>query len=1163
MKFLKIVLPAWGPFTDKVIDLTPQAQGVHLIYGDNEAGKTSCLRAIHNMFYRIPAHCDDNYLHENKNLRIGAELENRKGDTLLFHRRKGNKNTLLQEDGTALPDDALNTYIPVSLQEELFYAVFAFDHEILRRGGEQLAQGESDLGETLFAAGSGVSDLKQIQQELENEAGDLFKKSGRKPVLNELISNYKELQKEVRKLTVTGNAWKTQERNFRKLAKRKEDLQKDIELKKTDLERLKRYNNALPILSARSAALMRIEEFADLPDLHDGFSADRKAAQDALQRAETAKDEAEKAIGNLEEDQQSHSVQSELLPQADTISSYFQEAGSIRKARKDRSGLESDRTVAEKRCEQILKEIGRDISVDAAGKKTITTKISARISRLMNSWVECKQNLANARQRLEELEGELQQNKDEIKELPDARDAEDLAIVLKKARKKGNLESELKKHGIALERKKKKIDSVASALPLWEGELSELAGLTVPTGTTIEKYKTQYAEMIEILDKFENEIAESEEEIEELEDRLDNLKGEGEIPSEGALENTREERDSLWEKLKPVLLGKKKAPGKINDSVDEYETLTAGADRISDELRNDSERCAELNQVHAQLKKQGKKRSKAEKEKKKAETQKAALDKEWHGLWENAGIEPLSPEEMADWMKRQADLIELLEEYDFIDAEAKEAQQKLDTTRETLVAALNAFDSETDYSEIGFSDLLDHAEAVVERERKADNTRLNLEKTIAKAEKDLAKQNKTVDKAVAALDDWQDEWQEAIAAGGLDKDSQPQEAQEVLAKMEEFREQYNKMTMNATRLEAIDSDYKYFNERVCAVQKAVGFSWDNSDPLILIGELNTALIEAQQNKATLKQIEQQLEKENKKLANAEQEIVSAEEQLQNLLEEAGVSNIEECSELELRVEEARKLRREISDAENSLTGYCGGKTVKELALEVAQIDPDALVPQIEGLKQETHGIEEQFRKVNEDYIEAKLELDRMGGQAAAAEKQEESEYVASNIINTARHYAALKLASHILKGEIERFRDKHQGPMVTKASELFSHITCGNYDSLRTDYDKKDNPILLGVKKNGDPVRMEQMSDGTRDQLFLALRLAFINNYVTDNEPLPLVLDDILVNFDDTRSKNTLDILGDLSEQSQILLFTHHQHLVDMSKSVFGKDTLSIHELKA
>jgi uncharacterized protein YhaN len=83
---------------------------------------------------------------------------------------------------------------------------------------------------------------------------------------------------------------------------------------------------------------------------------------------------------------------------------------------------------------------------------------------------------------------------------------------------------------------------------------------------------------------------------------------------------------------------------------------------------------------------------------------------------------------------------------------------------------------------------------------------------------------------------------------------------------------------------------------------------------------------------------------------------------------------------------------------------------------------------------------------------------------------------------------------------------------------------------------------------SGKLVEVDGLSDGTADQLFLALRLAAIEEHLTRTETLPCIFDDIVVNFDDGRSKTVLQVLADMARHSQILLFTHHDHIVKLAE---------------
>ncbi len=76
------------------------------------------------------------------------------------------------------------------------------------------------------------------------------------------------------------------------------------------------------------------------------------------------------------------------------------------------------------------------------------------------------------------------------------------------------------------------------------------------------------------------------------------------------------------------------------------------------------------------------------------------------------------------------------------------------------------------------------------------------------------------------------------------------------------------------------------------------------------------------------------------------------------------------------------------------------------------------------------------------------------------------------------------------------------------------------------------------------------MSEGSRDQLYLALRLATIEHWFDHHEPVPFIVDDVLLSFDDARAEATLRTLIELSTRTQVLFFTHHEHLVSLAKRV-------------
>jgi uncharacterized protein YhaN len=87
------------------------------------------------------------------------------------------------------------------------------------------------------------------------------------------------------------------------------------------------------------------------------------------------------------------------------------------------------------------------------------------------------------------------------------------------------------------------------------------------------------------------------------------------------------------------------------------------------------------------------------------------------------------------------------------------------------------------------------------------------------------------------------------------------------------------------------------------------------------------------------------------------------------------------------------------------------------------------------------------------------------------------------------------------------------------------------------------------------------MSDGSRDQLFLSLRLGGLAKYIEANGPMPFIVDDVLVHFDDDRSAAALVSLGELSKETQVIFFTHHRHLVELAEAHVDPKLLFVHSL--
>jgi exonuclease SbcC len=191
--------------------------------------------------------------------------------------------------------------------------------------------------------------------------------------------------------------------------------------------------------------------------------------------------------------------------------------------------------------------------------------------------------------------------------------------------------------------------------------------------------------------------------------------------------------------------------------------------------------------------------------------------------------------------------------------------------------------------------------------------------------------------------------------------------------------------------------------------------------------------------------------------------------------------------------------------------------------------------------------------------QARRAVDAIYASDRAAQAREAMESAAAHYRAAIRPWARLKLAHALLQDALKRFRERAQAPMVARASTYFALMTGGRYERLIAD-EEADRPVLR-AERAGVCIGVEAMSDGTADQLYLALRLAALDLRRASHPEMPLVLDDVLITSDDERAGNILRALARFAEGGQVMLFTHHGHLIDVARSVPDDRSLAIHTL--
>jgi len=224
-----------------------------------------------------------------------------------------------------------------------------------------------------------------------------------------------------------------------------------------------------------------------------------------------------------------------------------------------------------------------------------------------------------------------------------------------------------------------------------------------------------------------------------------------------------------------------------------------------------------------------------------------------------------------------------------------------------------------------------------------------------------------------------------------------------------------------------------------------------------------------------------------------------------------------------------------------------------LVNETKKVDADSLPVKITEIENELLEMEAAKSNIDQRLGGMQTILAQMDGGAKAADISAQSQQILSFIRNCVERYVRLRMSSLILNREIERYRSENQDPLLRRAGQIFSDLTLKSFSGLATEFNDKDEPVIAGIRPSGERIGVQGMSDGTRDQLFLALRVASLEKYLDAKEPMPFIVDDILIRFDDDRAQAALNILANLSKRTQVLFMTHHARLVELAgKEEFG-----------
>jgi uncharacterized protein YhaN len=453
------------------------------------------------------------------------------------------------------------------------------------------------------------------------------------------------------------------------------------------------------------------------------------------------------------------------------------------------------------------------------------------------------------------------------------------------------------------------------------------------------------------------------------------------------------------------------------------------------------------------------------------------------------------------------------------------------------------------------------AESVISRHDDLAQMQSKLETRLATARAERATAELSLHTAEAELASWQNEWSVMMAHIGLESEATPEQAEVFLNKINELLVTLNDRRNHQTRIRGIVRDADDFARDVGVLVARVAGDIADQPGGEQARELARRLRNAQNDAMERATLSQQRQREGKNLHAAAEEREEARACLERLCDEAKCPEFGDLAEAERRSQNRASLEAARATCEEQLLVAAAGADLCSFVSEVEQADADSLDALIQELEGRIIALDQELRRLDQTIGTERGELARMDGSDRAAESAEEAQTLLAQLHGDVARYATLKLAAAVMHRGIERYREKNQGPILERAGVLFASLTGGSFARLQIDDDGDHRSVLKGVRPDGRLVGVEGMSDGSHDQLYLALRLASLESWLASHEPVPFVVDDILLNFDDLRATAALVALAELSRRTQVLFFTHHRHIVDLAREHLPREVVFVHEL--
>ncbi len=1146
MRLRRLQIHRYGHFADAQLDFP--GNGLQVIHGHNEAGKSTLLQFVREILFGFGERNPYAFLGEK--LEGSALLEFSNHQTAELRRRKGRPDALTLRRGEQ-PESISETELQLLLggaNGPLFQKVFAF-------GLAELADGEESLRleavqNALHGSGlSGLTNPQKILDQLTKDSEAIFKERGSKQEVAAICTDIKNHSLKLKEKITKTEIYLQRKRDHDAAKAEAEHLAERLGQLRKDYARVKKLVTAFPLWRELTELQVRRVELGDTSPLASDSRAKFDKLLDELKRLTKDSAKLEREIQAAEGELQKNPAQTEWLNLRSQIEQARELIKSVQEARRDLPLLEAELHSNQRQVRDGIEDIISNWSI----RQLEEFRCDAGQRSLCEQLADTKRELDNERIRLAEREAALSleqvENQADLNSVGELADVTALQALLNshadQVARESTLRGLIKDEGKQQRAITAQIRKLTPPLPAGAAQLEVLP---IPPAEQIRQYQIRFVEARQRVTVAEQSLAEAEQRREQLERDLAVARGSlSEIPTAEGLKQIRTHRDTGWQLIQRRFIDGQAASAdeqqwssKSGESLQaEFERTVHAADDYADRMFSNASLVQKQEQVEFA-------RQEAIAKQNELATQQrtlAALEEQWKELWQPTGFEPFDPETMSTWKTQYDHALELISQQADLKDEVARLQRDIEIFNDRLTTVLPGFQGSPD-------ERLAAAQSKVTQSQQQTQDLKSYKRHAAKLEKaaeQLQDDRRSFETRQQAFDE---QWRSWLATLQFPADWQPDLALTVISRLQHLRDKLQQIPGLEGRIAAMRQRLAEFDPFVSQLCEQVAPEWKAQATEVAARHLADRLQSALDTDTRRIALSRELQKHRTKLDEIKEQQLAQQNERLRLQQLAGSDSDESFLQEAQRAEAIRDIEQQIAAKQRELTRLRDFEEEATFVAELQAVDYPALDASRQNLEQQISVLEEDERKANERKGATGRELEQLDGSSAAAEIQSTISQRRAALANAVDRFVPLLFARQILQQTLQRFEKESQPEMLNDVSRLFSAMTGGRYQRVERPRDAS-RPLIVYRADNSDDLEPHQLSTGTREQLYLAIRLAYVLHYCTKAEPLPIVLDDVFANFDPGRTRNTLAALGQITDRVQVLLFTCHPHVAALAEEVF------------